>query len=162
MLEAKMPELEELQAENDRLRNDNVHMSEIAEQSYELRDAAVKAARKAEGAAASAQAEAKILQTQLRDLSTQIHVLIFNIHAREKGMDHLTEEEIAQFERLQRGEVAENALDDLSDTHRFITERFTAFKDICNVGRLALSRPDREHAGGAREAGAALGGEQPT
>lgn len=130
MLEAKMPELEELQAETERLRNDNVHMSEIAEQSYEQRDAAVKAARKAEAAAASAQAEAKILQTQLRDLSTQIHVLIFNIHAREKGMDHLTEEEIAQFERLQRGEVAENALDDLSDTHRFITERFAAFKDI--------------------------------
>lgn len=38
----------------------------------------------------------------------------------------------------------------------------TAFKDICNVGRLALSRPDREHAGGARETDAALGGEQPT
>ena len=130
MIEAKLPELEETHAENDRLRNENIHMSELAEQSYEQRDAAVKAARKAEGVAASGQAEIKILHTQLRDLSTQIHVLIFNIHAREKGMDQLSEEEVAQFERLQRGEVAKNALDDLSDTHRFITERFTAFKDI--------------------------------
>ncbi|AEO58949.1 hypothetical protein MYCTH_2306733 [Thermothelomyces thermophilus ATCC 42464] len=128
--EAKMPEYQEMVAENERLRLESAHMSELAEQSYEQRDAAVKAARKAEGAAAAAQAEVKILQAQLRDLSTQIHVLIFNIHAREKGMDQLTEEEVAQFERLQRGEVAENALDDMSDTHRFITERFTVFKDI--------------------------------
>lgn len=128
--EAKMPEYEETVAENERLRHESAHMSELAEQSYEQRDAAVKIARKAEGAAAAAQAEIKILQTQLRDLSTQIHVLIFNIHAREKGLDQLTDEETAQFERLQRGEVAEHALDDMSDTHRFITERFTAFKDI--------------------------------
>ncbi|KAK4145277.1 uncharacterized protein C8A04DRAFT_10854 [Dichotomopilus funicola] len=128
--EAKMPEYEETLAENERLRHESTHMSELAEQSYEQRDAAVKAARKAEGSAAAAQAEVKILQAQLRDLSTQIHVLIFNIHAREKGMDQLTEEETAQFERLQRGEVAENALDDMSDTHRFITERFTAYKDV--------------------------------
>jgi nucleoprotein TPR len=130
MLEAKLPEIDELTAESERLRNEAIQMSEIMQQSYEERDAAAKAARKAEAAAATAQAEVKILRTQLRDLSTQIHVLIFNIHAREKGMDQLTDEETAQFERLQRGEVAENALDDLSDTHRFITERYTAFKDI--------------------------------
>ncbi|KAK4237252.1 nucleo protein TPR [Achaetomium macrosporum] len=130
MLEAKLPELEEYQAENERLTNENIQMSELAQQSYEQRDSAVKALRKAEGAAAAAQAEIRVLQTQLRDLSTQIHVLIFNIHAQEKGMDHLTDEEVEQFERLQRGEVAENALDDMSDTHRFITERFTAFKNI--------------------------------
>ncbi|KAK4166351.1 nucleo protein TPR [Cladorrhinum sp. PSN259] len=130
MLEAKLPELNELTAESERLRNEAIQMSEIMQQSFEERDAAVKAARKAESNAASAQAEIKILRTQLRDLSTQIHVLIFNIHAREKGMDQLTEEEIQQFERLQRGEIAENALQDMSDTHQFITERFTAFKDI--------------------------------
>lgn len=130
MLEAKLPEIDELAAESERLRNEAIQMSEIMQQSYEERDAATKAARKAEAAASTAQAEVKILRTQLRDLSTQIHVLIFNIHAREKGMDQLTEEETAQFERLLRGEVAENALDDMSDTHRFITERYTAFKDI--------------------------------
>ncbi|KAK3998370.1 nucleo protein TPR [Cladorrhinum sp. PSN332] len=130
MLEAKLPELNELTAESERLRNEAIQMSEIMQQSFEERDAAVKAARKAESTAASAQAEVKILHAQLRDLSTQIHVLIFNIHAREKGMDQLTEEEIQQFERLQRGEITEDALQDMSDTHQFITERFTAFKDI--------------------------------
>lgn len=130
MLEAKLPEIDELSAESERLRNELVHMSEIAQQSYEERDAAVKVARKADAAAASTQAEIKILRTQLRDLSTQIHVLIFNIHAQEKGMDQLTDEEVSQFERLQRGEVAENALDDMSDTHQFITEKFVAYKDI--------------------------------
>ena len=130
MLEAKLPEIDELNAESERLRNEVIQMSEIMQQSYEERDAAVKAARKAEAAASQAQAEVKILRAQLRDLSTQIHVLIFNAHAKEKGMDQLTEEEIAQFERLQRGEISEGALEDLSDTHRFITERFTVFKDI--------------------------------
>ena len=130
MLEAKLPEIDELNAESDRLRNEAIQMSEIMQQSYEERDAAIKAARKAEAAASTANAEAKILRTQLRDLSTQIHVLIFNIHAREKGLDQLSEEEAAQFERLQRGEVAESALDDMSDTHQFITQKFVAFKDI--------------------------------
>ncbi|KAK3945526.1 nucleo protein TPR [Diplogelasinospora grovesii] len=130
MLEAKLPEIDELSAENERLTNEAIQMSQIMEQSYEERDLASKAARKAEAAAATAQAEVKILRTQLRDLSTQIHVLIFNIHAQEKGMDQLTEEEIAQFERLQRGEVAEDALEDMSDTHQFITEKFVAFKNI--------------------------------
>ncbi|KAK4190830.1 nucleo protein TPR [Podospora australis] len=130
MLEAKLPEIDELTAESERLRSEAIQMSEIMQQSYEERDAAVKAARKAESTAATAQAEAKILRTQIRDLGTQIHVLIFNIHAREKGLDQLTEEEARQFERLQRGEISEDALEDMSDTHQFITQRFTAFKDI--------------------------------
>ncbi|KAK3316294.1 hypothetical protein B0H66DRAFT_290306 [Apodospora peruviana] len=130
LLEAKIPEVNELNAESERLRNEAVQMSQLMEQSYEEREFAMKAARKAEAAAATAQAEVKILHTQLRDLSTQIHVLIFNIHAQEKGMDQLTDEEVSQFERLQRGEVAENALDDMSDTHQFITQKFVAFKDI--------------------------------
>ena len=130
MLEAKLPELDELHAESERLRSEAIQMSEIMEQSYEERDAAIKHAKKAEIAASTAQAEVKILRTQLRDLGIQIHALIFNIHAQEKGLDQLTEEETAQFERLQRGEVAENALDDMSDTHQFITAKFVVFKDI--------------------------------
>lgn len=130
MLEAKLPELDELHAESERLRSEAIQMSEIMQQSYEERDAAMKAARKAEATASTAQAEAKILRTQLRDLSTQIHVLIFNIHAQEKGLDQLTEEESAQFERIQRGELSEDALDDMSDTHQFITQKFVVFKDI--------------------------------
>ncbi|KAK3948077.1 hypothetical protein QBC32DRAFT_382202 [Pseudoneurospora amorphoporcata] len=130
MLEAKMPEIDELNAESERLKNETIQMSQLLEQSYEERDLAVKTQRKAEALAATAQAEVKILRGQLRDLSTQVHVLCFNIHAEEKGLDKLTEEEAAKFERLKRGEVTENALDDMSDTHQYITEKFVAFKDI--------------------------------
>lgn len=130
LLEAKAPEIQEASEEVERLRLEAVQMSQIMERSYEERDLAVKASRKAEAAAASSQTELKILQSQIRDLSTQVHVLIFNIHAKEKGLDQLTEEETAQFERIQRGEVSQDALDDLSPTHRFISERFVAFKDI--------------------------------
>ncbi|KAL0469820.1 hypothetical protein QR685DRAFT_301973 [Neurospora intermedia] len=130
MLEAKMPEIDELNAESERLKNETIQMSQLLEQSYEERDLAVKTQRKAEAAAATAQAEVKILRGQLRDLSTQVHVLCFNIHAQEKGLDKLTEEEAAKFERLKRGEVTENALDDMSDTHQYITEKFVAFTNI--------------------------------
>ncbi|KAK4444668.1 nucleo protein TPR [Podospora aff. communis PSN243] len=130
MLEAKLPEIDELTAESERLRSEAIQMSEIMQQSYEERDAAIKTARKAESAASTAQSEAKILRTQLRDLSTQIRVLIFNIHAQEKGLDRLTEEESAEFERIQRGELAEGTLEDMSDTHQFITQKFVVFKDI--------------------------------
>lgn len=130
LLEAKAPEIQEASEEVERLRLEAVQMSQIMERSYEERDLAVKASRKAEAAAASSQTELKILQSQIRDLSTQVHVLIFNIHAQEKGLDQLTEEEAAQFERIQRGETSQDALDDLSPTHRFISERFVAFKDI--------------------------------
>jgi nucleoprotein TPR len=130
LLEAKAPEIQEASEEVERLRNEAVQMSQIMERSYEERDLAVKACRKAEASAASSQTELKILQSQIRDLSTQVHVLIFNIHAQEKGIDQLTEEESQQFERIQRGEISADALDDLSPTHRFISERFVAFKNI--------------------------------
>ncbi|EOO03724.1 putative filament-forming protein [Phaeoacremonium minimum UCRPA7] len=129
-LEAKGPELDELQAEAERLRRENIQMTQLADESYQERDLAKKAAKKAEAAANTAQAEIKILRAQLRDLSSQIQLLVFNMHAQEKGLDQLSEEEALHFARLQRGEVAENALDDMSDTHQFITEKFVAFKDV--------------------------------
>ncbi|EEY21760.1 conserved hypothetical protein [Verticillium alfalfae VaMs.102] len=50
VLEAKTPEIEELQAETDALRAEITKMSQLSEQSYEERDAAKKSARKAESA----------------------------------------------------------------------------------------------------------------
>ena len=129
-MEAKGPEIDDLQQENERLRNDNVQMTRIADESFQHRDLATKAAKKAEAANSKAQAEVQILQAQLRDLSTQIQLLVFNLHAREKGYDQLTEEEALQFQRLQKGQITESSLDDMSDTHQFISERFVAFKDI--------------------------------
>lgn len=129
-LEAKAPEIQELQSESDTLRNDIARMSELSQQSFEERDMARKAARKAEGALATAQSEGKILRTQLRDLGTQIQMLVFNIYAIEKGMDQLTDEEKFRVKQLEKGEITEEALTDLSDTHQFITQKLVVFKDI--------------------------------
>ncbi|KAG6001735.1 hypothetical protein E4U54_001006, partial [Claviceps lovelessii] len=129
-LEAKAPEIQELQAESETLRNEIARMSELSQQSFEERDLARKAARKAESTLATAQSEAKILRTQLRDLGTQIQMLVFNIYAIEKGMDQLTEEEKFRLQQLERGEISEEALADLSDTHQFITQKLVVFKDV--------------------------------
>ncbi|KAL1891716.1 Protein mlp1 [Sporothrix stenoceras] len=147
-LEAKSPEIADLQEEAERLRSENVQISRLCEESFSERDIAKKAAKKAEASSITAQAEIEILRTQLRDLSTQIQMLVFNIQAREKGLDNLTDEEERQFERLQRGEVAEGSLDDMSDTHQFISERFVVFKDISELQKqnTELLRMTREFA----------------
>ncbi|KAL7800801.1 hypothetical protein V8C43DRAFT_178486 [Trichoderma afarasin] len=129
-LEAKTPEIQELQSEAETLRNEIAHMSELSQQSFEERDAARKAARKAESTLATAQSESKILRTQLRDLGTQIQMLVFNIYAMERGMDQLTEEEKYRLQQLEKGEITEEALSDMSDTHQFITQKLVVFKDI--------------------------------
>lgn len=130
VLEAKAPEFNGLEAEIEKLRSENIGMTQLADESFQERDMAKKAARKAEAALNTAQSEANILRAQLRDLGIQIQLLVFNLQAQEKGVDQLTEEEVIIFQQLQQGEVAEGSLDDLSDTHRFITEKFVAFKDI--------------------------------
>ncbi|KAM0447822.1 hypothetical protein ACHAO4_008566 [Trichoderma viride] len=129
-LEAKTPEIQELQSEAETLRNEIAHMSELSQQSFEERDAARKAARKAESTLATAQSESKILRTQLRDLGTQIQMLVFNIYAIEKGMSQLNEEEKFRLQQLEKGEITEEALSDMSDTHQFITQKLVVFKDI--------------------------------
>ncbi|KJR85280.1 nucleoprotein TPR [Sporothrix schenckii 1099-18] len=147
-LEAKSPEIADLQEEAERLRSENVQISRLCEESFSERDMAKKAAKKAEASSITAQAEIEILRTQLRDLSTQIQLLVFTIQAREKGLDELSDEEARQFERLQRGQVAEGSLDDMSDTHQFISERFVVFKDIqeLQTQNAELLRMTREFA----------------
>lgn len=130
VLEAKAPEFNGLEAEIERLRAENTQMTQLADESYQERDVAKKAARRAESALSTAQSEVNILRAQLRDLGIQIQLLVFNMQAQEKGWDQLSHDEAVRFERLQRGEIAEGSLDDMSDTHRFITEKFVAFKDI--------------------------------
>ena len=129
-LEAKAPEIQELQAESETLREEIARMSELSQQSFEERDAAKKVARKSETALATAQSESKILKTQLRDLGTQIQMLVFNAYAMEKGMQQLTEEETYRLQQLEKGEITEEALSDMSDTHQFITQKLVVFKDV--------------------------------
>lgn len=129
-LEAKAPEMQDLQAESDTLRNEIARMSELSQQSFEERDVARRSARKAEAALATAQSETKILKTQLRDLGTQIQLLVFNIYALEKGTDQLTDDETFRLKQLEKGEITEEALSDMSDTHQFITQKLVVFNDI--------------------------------
>lgn len=129
-LEAKAPEIQELQAESETLREEIARMSELSQQSFEERDAAKKVARKAEATLATSQSEGKILKTQLRDLGTQIQMLVFNAYAMEKGMEQLSEEEVYRLQQLEKGEVTEEALADMSDTHQFITQKLVVFKDV--------------------------------
>ncbi|RCI16838.1 hypothetical protein L249_3038 [Ophiocordyceps polyrhachis-furcata BCC 54312] len=129
-IEAKAPEMQELKTEVDNVRTEIAHMSELCQNSFEERDVVKKAARKAENALSTAQAEAKIYKTQLRDLGTQIQMLIFHVYALEKGEDQLTEEEKYRLQQLAKGEITEDALSDLSDTHRFISEKLVVYKDI--------------------------------
>ncbi|RDA86926.1 hypothetical protein CP532_1878 [Ophiocordyceps camponoti-leonardi (nom. inval.)] len=132
-VEAKAPELHELKSEVDTLRTEIAHMSELCQNSFEERDVVKKAARKAENALSTAQAEVKICKTQLRDMGTQIQMLVFNIYALEKGVDQLTEEDKYRLHQLAKGEVTEDSLSDLSDTHRFITEKLVVYKDIASL-----------------------------
>jgi nucleoprotein TPR len=132
-LEAKQPEIEELQAEHERLQQEVVEMSKFVDQTGKERDRAKKDARKAESEASTARAEANILRQQLRDLSAQIKMLLCDLDARERGLDALSAWDRSQLERLARGEVSEEALEGLTDTDRFISQRLTVFRSISEL-----------------------------
>jgi nucleoprotein TPR len=132
-LEAKQPEIEELQAEHERLQQEVVEMSKFVDQTGRERDRAKKDLRKAENEASTAQAEANILRQQLRDHSAQIKILLYNLDAREKGLDALSATGRSDLERLARGEVSEEALEGLTDTDRFISQRLTVFRSISEL-----------------------------
>lgn len=132
-LEAKQPEIEDLQIEHERLRQEMVAMSKFVDQTGKERDQAKKNARKAESEAATSQAEANILRQQMRDLSAQIKMLLCDLDARERGLDALSASERARLERLARGEVSEEALEGLTDTDRFISQRLTVFRSISEL-----------------------------
>lgn len=132
-LEAKQPEIEEMQAEHVRLQEEVVEMSKFVDQAGKERDRAKKDARKAETEAATAQAEGDILRQQLRDLSAQIKMLLCDLDARERGLDALSAAERSQLERLARGEISEEALEGLTDTDRFISQRLTVFRSISEL-----------------------------
>ncbi|KAL7622484.1 Protein mlp1 [Parahypoxylon ruwenzoriense] len=129
-LEAKRPELEELQAENERLQQEIKTMSHLSDDSFRERDVAKKAARKAEAVAADAEKQKKLLQYEVKSLSAQIQMLTFNVHCLEKGIDRLTSEERLALQRLERGQIDDQAVDEELNAHSSILERLVVFKDI--------------------------------
>ncbi|RYP10585.1 hypothetical protein DL764_000555 [Monosporascus ibericus] len=129
-LEAKGPEIDELQAENDRLHEEIKNMSLLSDESFRERDNATKAARKAQSAAETAQAEVRILKNQLRDLGAQIQMLTFNLHCQEKGYDQLTLDETRHLQKLERGQFDGASTDEATDVNSMILQRLVVFKDI--------------------------------
>jgi nucleoprotein TPR len=132
-LEAKQPELEEMQSEHDRLEREVVQMSKSVDSISKERDRAKKDLRKAESEASNAKIESNILKTQLRDLSVQVKLLVCELDARDRGLEAMTAAEKEQLERLARGEVSEEELEDSTDTDRFITERLRVFRNVSEL-----------------------------
>ncbi|KFY43678.1 hypothetical protein V494_01852 [Pseudogymnoascus sp. VKM F-4513 (FW-928)] len=144
-LEAKQPEIEEMQHEHERLQQEIVEMSKFVDVTGKERDRAKKDARKALSEAKTSQAELEILRQQLRDLSVQVKMLLCDLDAQQRGMDSLTGPERMQLERLARGEVSEDALQGLTDTDKFISQRLTVFRSVSdlqdkNLELLTLTR----------------------
>lgn len=124
-LEAKVPEMQELHSENERLQREIQNMSHLSDESFKERDLAKKAAKKAEVALSNSQVEANILRNQVRDLSAQMQMMIFNLEHR--GQE-LTLEETLQLQRISRADGF--ATDDMSDVDTLVTERLVVFRDI--------------------------------
>lgn len=124
-LEAKGPEIDELQAENERLQHEIQNMSRLSDESFKERDVAKKTSRKAEAELKTAQVEINIARQQVRDLSAQMQMMIFNM---EHQGQELTLEESLQLQRLER--ASGFATDDMSDVDALITERLVVFKNI--------------------------------
>ena len=129
-LEAKGPELMELQQENERLQEEIKNMSLLSDESFKERDNAKKAARKAENVASTAQAEAKILRNQIRDMGAQVQMLVFNVDCLEKGYDRLSVEETLHLQRLEKGQAEGTPVNEESNVSAMILERLAVFKNV--------------------------------
>lgn len=129
-LEAKRPELDELQAENERLQQEMKSMSHLSDESFRERDNAKKAARKAEATAAEATKQNTLLQYEVKSLSAQIQMLTFNVHCLEKGLDNLAADERLTLQKLERGHFNGQAEDEELNAHTSILERLVVFKNI--------------------------------
>lgn len=129
-LEAKRPELEELQADNDRLQQEMKNMSQLSDESFRERDIAKKAARKAEAIAADAEKRNTLLQYEVKSLSAQIQMLTFSVHCLEKGLDQLSSDEKLILQRLERGQFTGLVDGEEQNAHTSILERLVVFKNI--------------------------------
>ncbi|PLB50146.1 putative filament-forming protein [Aspergillus steynii IBT 23096] len=125
-LEACKPEIDELRAENTRLQDAVVEMSNILESSGKERDDATKEARKWQGQVEGLSREGDILRQQLRDLSAQIKVLVLEVAIMKEGEGSYDREEL---EKVARKEIDDSAAE-LTPTGRFISHNLMTFKDL--------------------------------
>ncbi|KAI9741357.1 MAG: hypothetical protein M1834_003074 [Cirrosporium novae-zelandiae] len=144
-LETRGPELEELKEDHERLQTEMIEMSSLVEEAGKEADVARKEARKSEAQVQGLVKESEVLRQQLRDLSAQIKILLVEVHARDQGLDGLSDIEKLELEKAARGEIDPESLDGLTDTGRFISQSLTTFKDIQelqeqNMKLLTLTR----------------------
>jgi len=131
--ETRAPELGEMRQEQDRLAAEVLEYSQHLEESDKHREAAVKEAQRWQGEATAAAREHSILRQQLTDLSTQIKILLVEAQSKEQGLGEMSAHERYAIERAARGEMEDDALDELSSTGRLISERLVIFRDVSDL-----------------------------
>lgn len=129
-LELRQPELDAAEAEHARLEADVLqltrHVDIVSQERDEFRKESKKSEREINGLAK----EGELLRQQLRDLSSQIKVLLMEAHARDQGISNLSSEQRAALETFAQGDLDGEGAENVTDTHRFISEHLTTFKRI--------------------------------
>ena len=131
-MEARQPQIAELQADHDRLETDIVEMSTLCDNIGKERDEAKREARKWERQVSGLSKESEILRQQLRDLSSQVKVLLMELNSQSQGQDAFTAEERSRLEALARGDM-DDTLQDPTDTDVFISQNLTTFRGIAEL-----------------------------
>ena len=132
-MEAKGPEIEEMQNDHDRLESEVETLSNLINEIGQERDQATKVVKKCESQVKVKTTEGEVLRQQLRDLSSQIKVLLMEAHVRDHGHGEITVEERARLEQIARGQIDGEVVEGQSATARFISESLVIFRDIAGL-----------------------------
>ena len=132
-MEAKGPEIEEMQNDHARLESEVDTLSNLVHEIGQERDQATKAVKRWESQVKVKTTEGEVLRQQLRDLSSQIKVLLMEAHVRSHGHGEISVEERAKLEQIARGQIDEEVADGQSATAHFISESLVTFRDIASL-----------------------------
>ena len=132
-MEAKGPEIEEMQNDHGRLETEVETLSDLVNEIGQDRDQATKAVKKWESQVKVKTTEGEVLRQQLRDLSSQIKVLLMEAHIRNHENGEISVEERARLEQIARGEIDEEVVEGQSATARFINENLVIFRDLSGL-----------------------------
>jgi nucleoprotein TPR len=129
-IESRAPEILDLKEAHDKLDRQVLEYSTMLDDANAVRDNAVKEAQHWQSEAAAAAREGDILRQQLRDLAAQIKILLVEAESRDRGLSEMSADERIELERAARGEIA---LENMTDTGRFIAERLVLFRDVSEL-----------------------------
>ncbi|KAK5706316.1 Protein mlp1 [Elasticomyces elasticus] len=132
-MESRAPQMQELQAENERLEMEVLGMSAMLDEANGVREEGSKAVQHWQSEAKAVEHEAEVLRQQLRDLGAQMKILLVDLQSRDQGLEDMSVSERLELERAARGEIDEEALQSMTDTGRFIAERLVIFRDVSEL-----------------------------